>query len=125
MSDTEDRATREADDKAYRAVVTAIRKFFTERGRDDIRLLYDAGLTFVILDAIRDLGWQPAPASEGSGSYDKIMDALNEVDDLLEEYGIDTVGTGPAPPKKEQARVDAILERSRKRRESRLPDIKG
>jgi hypothetical protein len=49
---------------------------------------------------------------------DTLRAGLNEMDDLVEEYCIDMVGTGPGPTKKEERRVDAILERSRKRREA-------
>src|SRR5262245_37134852 len=38
--------------------------------------------------------------------------SLAEVDGLIDEYVIDVVGTGPAPSKKEQARVNATVERA-------------
>ena len=47
---------------------------------------------------------------------------LAEVDELLATYGIDTVGTGPGVTKKEDARVDAIVDAASKRHASRPSD---
>src|SRR6185436_7319397 len=54
----------------------------------------------------------------------ELESALKEMDDLVDEYPHDLVGTGSMPPKKEQRRVDEILERSRARRAKALGDLK-
>lgn len=45
--------------------------------------------------------------------------ALGEVDEVISTYGIDPVGTGYGPTKKEEARIQAIVEAATERAEKR------
>jgi hypothetical protein len=51
-----------------------------------------------------------AVIAEMGVELERLTEVLAEVDDVLDLYGIDTVGTGSHPPVKEQTRVDRIVD---------------
>jgi len=91
--------------------------------RDLIRFSNGQGVNVGALKKIdAALSAPSSVARELVDRMEKMEAALKEMDDRIWEYGIDTVGTGSMPLKKEQARVDAILDRSRERRALRMRD---